>query len=127
MNEPTTIPDVRTALGSIVSTFEPKRVRFRHLEPFKEEIRDLRSRGAAFVTIAEILKRHSIKASREAVRQFYRATLESKRGRRKGSRNRRPEAKGLPERPTIVQRKTAPVVPAPASGRGPRIARVEEL
>jgi len=127
MNNAPAIHDLRSALDSVVNSFEPRRIRFRHLEPFKDQIRDLRNRGAAFVTIAEILRTHSIKASREAVRQFYRHAIESKRGRRKTRDNKEPRANLPSGRVSLSKRKRERFVPATPTERGPRIARVEDL
>jgi hypothetical protein len=127
MNNASAIHNLRSALGSVVDSFEPRRNRFRHLEPFKDQIRDLRNRGAAFVTIAEILRTHSIKASREAVRQFYRHAIESKRGRRKTRGNKEPRANLASGRIGLSKRKPEQLVPATPMERGPRIARVEDL
>jgi hypothetical protein len=52
MNSAALMTEVRSALASVVETFEPsRRVRFKTLTPFKNEIRDLKGRGAAFSTI----------------------------------------------------------------------------
>ncbi|HYM36662.1 MAG TPA: hypothetical protein VET48_14780 [Steroidobacteraceae bacterium] len=120
--------DVRTALASVVKTYEPsRRVRFRNLSPFKEEIRELRSRGAAFVTIAEILKKHSVQASHETVRRFYREAIEQKPSRRKRSRNGAKRPQPTPQQPNAKTNGNAPRSAAAKTERGPRIARIEDL
>lgn len=126
MSNSTAITDVRSALASTVNSYMPGRIRFKHLEPFKDEISDLRNRGAAFVTIAEILKRHSIKASREAVRQFYREIIEEKPPRRKYSRNGSTKQRPQPHRGEKKEAITLRATTAKAE-RGPRIARIEDL
>lgn len=123
---PTVITDVRSALSSVVNSYKPGRVRFKHLEPFKDEISDLRNRGAAFVTIAEILKGHSIKASREAVRQFYHEVIEEKTSRRKRSRN-GSSKQSRPARRSEKKQAITPRATTAKAERGPRIARIEDL
>ena len=121
--------DIRSALASVVKTYEPsRRTRFKNLAPFTDEIRELRSRGAAFVTIAEILKKHSVKASHETVRRFYREAIEGKPRRRKRSRNgSKPRPQPAQARRTQTNNGNAPRSAAAKPERGPRIARIEDL
>ena len=126
MSSATAMTEVRSALASVAESFEPsRRVRFKNLAPFKNEIRDLKGRGAAFATIAEILKKHSVKASHETVRRFYRETIEQKPPRRRRSPN-----GSHPNKPSQQRRnKTneAKTSQAAKAERGPRIARIEDL
>lgn len=121
--------EIRSALAHIAKSYEPsRRVRFRNLAAFKDEIRELRSRGAAFVTIAQILSKHSVKTSHETVRRFYREAIEGRPRRRKRTRN------GSRPQPQPAQpRRREPIncnAPRPAAAKpekGPRIARIEDL
>lgn len=121
--------EIRSALASVVKTYEPsRRVRFRNLAPFRDEIRELRDKGAAFVTIAAILKKHSVTASHETVRRFYREEIEQKPRRRKRTRN----GSSTRQEPRQPRRNESNNGHAPRSAvtkaeRGPRIARVEDL
>lgn len=120
--------DIRSALASVAKTYEPlRRVRFRNLAPFTEEIRALRSRGAAFVTIAEILKKHSVNVSHETVRRFYREAIEKTPSRRKRSRNGAKRPQPMPQQPNGKTQGNAPRSAVAKSERGPRIARIEDL
>ncbi|MCI0540376.1 MAG: hypothetical protein L0Z50_34675 [Verrucomicrobiales bacterium] len=140
MNSANTTTEIRSTLASLAKTYEPRRARFRNLVPFKDEIRELRSRGAAFITIAEILKRHSVKASHETVRRFYREAVEQKaaRGKRRRKRSRRAEQMRLQnngnsesqerQRESGKSKEQAPAKSTIARReRGPRIARIEDL
>jgi hypothetical protein len=120
--------EVRSALAHAAESYEPsRRERFKNLMPFKDEIRELRSRGAAFVTIAQILRKHSVKASHESVRRFYREHIEGKPRRRKRSRSgSRPRLQPAQPRRTETINGNAPRSAAKPE-RGPRIARIEEL
>jgi len=121
--------EIRSALASVVKTYEPsRRVRFKNLAPFRDEIRELRGKGAAFVTIAEILKKHSVTASHETVRRFYREEIEQKPRRRKRTRN-GSSARQEPRQPRRNESNNghAPRPAATKAERGPRIARVEDL
>lgn len=128
MNTTSATTEVRSALAHVAESYAPsRRVRFKNLVPFKDEICELRSRGAAFVTIAQILRKHSVKASHETVRRFYREHIEGKPRRRKRSRNEnRPRLQ-----PTQPRRSATINGNAPRSSskpeRGPRIARIEDL
>jgi hypothetical protein len=128
MNSATQMTQVRSALASAVETFEPSpRVRFKTLAPFKNEVQDLKGRGASFATIAEILNEHSVQVSHETVRRFYRETIEKKPSRRKRSRNGLINAKS---RKPVRNEGSEPKTPRPATPkaeRGPRIARIEDL
>ena len=128
MNGTSTMSDIRSALASAAKTYEPsRRVRFKAVAPFKDEIRELRNRGAAFAIIAEILKEHGVKASHETVRRFYREVIEEKPRRRKRSRNNHTRAQ--PAKPPRIP-STNGNAPRPATAkaeRGPRIARIEDL
>ncbi len=121
--------EIRSALASVVKTYEPsRRVRFKNLAPFRDEIRELRGKGAAFVTIAEILKKHSVNASHETVRRFYREEIEHKPRGRKRTRN----GSRMRQQPSQPRRNEsnnghAPRSAATKTERGPRIARVEDL
>lgn len=121
--------EIRSALASVVKTYEPsRRVRFKSLMPFKDEVRELRGKGAAFVTIAEILRKHSVNASHETVRRFYREEIEQKPHRRRRARN----GSRVRQQPTQPRRTEsnnghAPRPAATKAERGPRIARVEDL
>lgn len=122
--------EIRTALAHVVKSYEPsRRVRFKSLAPFTDEIRELRSRGAAFVTIAQILRKHSVKASHETVRRFYREAIEGKPRRRKRSRNgSRPRLQpAQPRRSESINGNAPRSAVAPKAERGPRIARIEDL
>lgn len=129
MNTASVMTDIRSALASVVKTYEPSRpVRFQSLAPFKEEIRELRSRGAAFVTIAEILRKHSVKVSHETVRRFYREAIEQKPRRGKRSRN-GSKPRSRPAQPHRIESHNgdAPRSATTKTERGPRIARIEDL
>ncbi|MGA3008580.1 MAG: hypothetical protein ABSE59_11885 [Opitutaceae bacterium] len=123
-----TMSDIRSALASAAKTYEPsRRVRFKAVAPFEDEIRELRNRGAAFVIIAGILKKHEVKSSHETVRRFYREVIEGKPRRRKRRRNSRTRAQ--PAKPPRIPSSNGNT-PRPATAkaeRGPRIARIEEL
>ncbi|HVX91040.1 MAG TPA: hypothetical protein VHC20_05455 [Candidatus Paceibacterota bacterium] len=128
MNTANVMTEVRSALAHIAESYEPsRRVRFKNLVPFKDEIRDLRSRGAAFATIAQILRKHSVKASHETVRRFYREHIEGKPRRRKRSRNgsRLRLQPAQPRRSEIINGNASRSTARPE--RGPRIARIEDL
>jgi hypothetical protein len=127
MNSAIAMTEVRSALASVVETYEPsRRIRFKRLAPFREEIRGLRSRGAAFLTIADILKTHSVKVSHETVRRFYREDIEQKPSRRKRPRSgmkRSQPSQRRQQGPKKVNETQAKV----KQERGPRIARIEDL
>jgi len=135
MNNAIVITDIRSALASVVKGYQPsRRARFRNLAPFTEEIRQLRSRGASFETIAEILKKHSITTSHETVRRFYRETIEQKPVGRKRRRKRTkqieiPDSKVREKHPDSTKGNgQAPAKSTPGrTERGPRIARIEDL
>ena len=126
--------DIRSALAAAIRAYEPSRpVRFARLIPFKDEICDFRRRGASFETIAILLKNHSIETSYETVRKFYRQVVEQKNPKRK--RRGRPKT---PRRQAATKLQLSRPAPPSASeqpieknsgveGRGPRIARVEDL
>jgi hypothetical protein len=126
--------NVRTALGSAARNFQPtRRSRFKLLAALKEEIRELRTRGASFETIAELLKKHSVKTSHESVRRFYREVIEQKpvsRKRRRTSRRKQITSITSPPRGAAKSadvRKAGTHVSSSRPERGPRIARIEDL
>lgn len=128
MNSAVATTQIRSALASVAKAYAPsRRVRFQNLAPFKEEVRELRSRGAAFLTIAEILKQHSIKTSHETVRRFYRYEIEQKSPRRKRSRNGAKRTQPAEQRRNESNTVRVPRPPAAKTDRGPRIARIEDL
>jgi hypothetical protein len=120
---------IRSALAHVVKSYAPlRRVRFKNLASFKDEIRELRSRGAAFVTIAQILSKHSVKTSHETVRRFYREAIEGQPRRRKRSRNgSRPQPQPAQPRRSESVSGNAPRPAAAKPEKGPRIARIEDL
>jgi hypothetical protein len=122
MNPATAKPEIRSALASAAKHLE-REPAFKELIPYKVEIQDLRSKGASFVLIAELLKKHSLNISREKVRRFYYAEIHNSPIPRK-KRKRRPRRAKPSFRAPITEKKPS----APTSGeRGPRIARIEEL
>lgn len=128
MNGTNTMSNIRSAIASAAKTYEPsRRVRFKVVAQFKDEICELRSRGAAFVIIAEILSKHGVKSSHETVRRFYREVIEEKPRRRKRSRNSRTRAQPAkpPRIPSINGNALRPA--STKAEHGPRIARIEEL
>ena len=128
MNSATQMTEVRSALASVVETFEPsRRVRFKTLAPFKSEIRDLKGRGAAFATIAEILKKHSVQVSHETVRRFYREAIEQKPPGQKRSRNGSIHTKSRKQTGNETSEAKTPRQATAKAERGPRIARIEDL
>jgi hypothetical protein len=127
MNSAIAMTEVRSALASVVETYKPsRRIRFKSLAPFREEIRGLRSRGAAFLTIADILKSHSVKVSHETVRRFYREDIEQKLSPRKRPRNRKKRSQPSPRRQKGTKHDNKPQAEVKQE-RGPRIARIEDL
>lgn len=127
MNSATAMTEVRSALASVVEAYEPsRRIRFKSLAPFKEEIRGLRTRGAAFLTIAEILKSHSVTVSHETVRRFYHEAIEQKPPRRRRSRSGIKRNEPSPQRKKGTKPHNEPRVKVKQE-RGPRIARIEDL
>jgi hypothetical protein len=127
MNSAIAMTEVRSALASVVKTYEPsRRIRFKSLAPFREEIRGLRSRGAAFLTIADILKTHSVKVSHETVRRFYREDIEEKPSRRKRPTNGKKRSQPSPRRQKGTKQDNEPQAKVKQE-RGPRIARIEDL
>jgi hypothetical protein len=128
MKSATAMTEVRSALASVVETYEPSRtVRFKALTPLRNEIRNLRVRGAAFVTIAEILKSHSVKTSREGIRQFYRATIDGKLSRRKKTSNGKRPPKPTQQPQSEASDARVPPPTKSKSEQGPRIARIEDV
>jgi hypothetical protein len=128
MNSAVATTQVRSSLASVAKAYVPsRRVRFQNLAPFKEEVRELRSRGAAFLTIAKILKQHSINTSHETVRRFYRYEIEQKSPRRKRSRNGAKRTQPADQRRNESNTERAPRTPVAKTERGPRIARIEDL
>ena len=121
-------------LADAIRSYEPSRpIRFARLIPFKDEICDFRRRGVSFETIAILLKSHSIETSYETVRKFYRQVVEQKNPKRR--RRGRPKT---PRRQAAAKLQLARPLPPSAreptivknsgvEGRGPRIARVEDL
>jgi hypothetical protein len=127
MNSAIAMTEVRSALASVVETYEPsRRIRFKNLAPFREEIRALRSRGAAFFTIADILKTHSVKVSHETVRRFYREAIEQKPPRRKRSKSGMKRSQPSAQRQKEPKHDNEPRTKVKQE-RGPRIARIEDL
>lgn len=137
MNAATTIKtdEIRTALVSVAENFQPRRrQRFKLLVPLKEEIRALRRRGASFETIAELLRKHSVRTSHETVRRFCREILDEQPMRRN---RRRPNRRGATHEATRPRHAAKPTIAAERqpkspgtssrSERGPRIARIEDL
>jgi hypothetical protein len=127
MKPPSTTMAVTQKLAEAIAGYQPrKRVAFQDLLPFKEAIQDLRKRGASFLTIAEILRKHSVKTCHEAVRQFWHSLVEddhvvkkpSRRRKVKRIRAKRSKAKTSVSPPPISETKPE---------RGPRIARIEDL
>lgn len=137
MNAATTIKtdEIRTALVSVAENFQPRRrQRFKLLLPLKEEIRELRRRGASFETIAELLRKHSVQTSHETVRRFCREVLDEQPVRRN---RRRSKGRGAIHETTRPRHAAKPSIAAdrqpksPVTSsrpkRGPRIARIEDL
>jgi hypothetical protein len=129
MNSASTTTEIRSALASAAKSYAAsRRVRFQELAPFKDEVRELRSRGAAFMTIAEILKAHSVNVSHETVRQFYLQEIEKKPARRRRSRNGMRRKTPNSKRPETRDNESRPLRAATSKAeRGPRIARIEDL
>jgi hypothetical protein len=66
-----------TEIARLLAEFQPKRKSvFEHLYPWQPLIEGLRSKGAAYQTIAAILRQQGLETNREQIRRFCREELE---------------------------------------------------
>jgi hypothetical protein len=121
MNEPTQDEEnIRAALASAASRNQSLRRRqFNKLMGYKEQIRELRSQDASFVTIEKILRANSFRVSHETIRVFYREVIEQKRPKRKQRQRKADDKKH--------SAKLKPARPKTWCIGEPRIARIEDL
>jgi hypothetical protein len=123
---------VQKELAAIASSFQrTTHPKWNELMPFKDSIAELRKRKASFKTITTILRGKSISVSHDTVARFCWHVLgEKPRKRKRHGTNYAASSNGGP-RPQRLTAKSRPRLRGasshPATERGPRIARVEDL
>lgn len=111
MNPEINIGNIKTALGKIITEFQPPvRGKLRVLIPFKPEIFALREKGATPAEIAALLAQFEIIVSKDSVARFIRlqrtADKQAKRTRTHETRtNPEPSAAALPRTDTLQPRR----------------------
>ena len=117
MNHAAVTDVARSDFATAVRNFTPTSpAKFQMLLPFKEGIAELRSKGASYETIADILRNINVAVSHDTVTRFCHKVLGVSPAQR---RKRKRSAKAIAQRPCRRSLKTDDPNHAP---RGPRVA-----